>query len=107
MRSRRRRAERRVRPARDDARRAPDQSVVRDRDLHVLQRPSAAPHFHAQYGGVEAVVAISDGAVIRGSIPDRALRLVREWLELHREEVEPNWRLASRPAPLDAIDPLP
>jgi uncharacterized protein DUF4160 len=38
------------------------------------------PHFHAQYGGVEAVVAISDGAVIRGSIPDRALRLVREWL---------------------------
>jgi hypothetical protein len=65
------------------------------------------PHFHAQYGGVEAVVAISDGGVIRGSIPDRALRLVREWLELHREEVEANWRLASRPAPLNAIDPLP
>lgn len=65
------------------------------------------PHIHAQYGGVEAVIAISDGAVIRGSIPDRALRLVREWLELHRGEVEANWRLAGRPAPLNAIDPLP
>ena len=65
------------------------------------------PHIHAQYGGVEAVIAIGDGAVIRGSIPDRALRLVREWLELHREEVEANWRLAGRPAPLNAIDPLP
>ena len=59
-----------------------------------------------QYGGVEAVIAISDGAVIRGSIPDRALRLVREWLQLHREELEANWRLATTPAPLNAIDPL-
>jgi hypothetical protein len=32
---------------------------------------------------------------------------VREWLELHREEVEANWRLAGRPASLNAIDPLP
>jgi len=64
-------------------------------------------HIHAQYGGFAAVLAIGDGAVIRGSIPDRELRLVREWLELHREEVEANWRLASRPAPLNAIDPLP
>ena len=65
------------------------------------------PHIHAQYGGVEAVIAIGDGAVIRGSIPDRALRLVREWLALHREELEANWRLAATPAPLNAIDPLP
>ena len=65
------------------------------------------PHVHAQYGGVEAVIAIGDGAVIRGSIPDRALRLVREWLELHREEVEANWRLAATLASLNAIDPLP
>jgi Domain of unknown function (DUF4160) len=65
------------------------------------------PDIHAQYGAGEAVIAIGDGAVIGGSIPDRALRLVREWLELHREEVETNWRLASEPAPLNAIDPLP
>jgi hypothetical protein len=57
--------------------------------------------------GVEAVIAISDGAVIRGSIPDRALRLVREWLELHRDEAEATRRLAGLPASLNAIDPLP
>jgi hypothetical protein len=53
------------------------------------------------------VVAIADGRVIRGEIPDRALRLVREWLEAHRSELHENWRLASEPAPLHKIDPLP
>jgi hypothetical protein len=29
----------------------------------------APPHFHALYGGEEAVVAIADGSVLRGGIP--------------------------------------
>ena len=48
---------------------------------YVYFRDHAPPHFHAQYAGEEAVIAIADGRVIRGEIPDRALRLVREWLE--------------------------
>ncbi len=53
------------------------------------------------------MVAIADGRVLRGEIPDRALWLVREWLEAHRSELDQNWRLASQPAPLNRIDPLP
>jgi hypothetical protein len=66
-----------------------------------------APSGSGRHGNAEAVIAIGDGAVIRGSIPDRALRLVRDWLQLHREEIEANWRLAATPASLNATDPLP
>lgn len=65
------------------------------------------PHFHAIYAGEEAVVAIATGEVIRGSLPDRALRLVREWAGMHRVELEANWELVQLPdAPLP-IPPLP
>ena len=67
----------------------------------------APPHFHAIYGGEEAVVAIDDGSVLRGSIPERAIRLVREWAELHREELLDDWDRAQQPNPLLPIDPLP
>jgi Domain of unknown function (DUF4160) len=64
------------------------------------------PHFHALYGGEEAVVAIADGTVIAGALPRTALRLVREWLDLHREELEANWERAAVPDALVRIDPL-
>ncbi len=64
------------------------------------------PHFHAFYAGDEAVVTIADGSVIAGSIPRTALRLVREWAELHRTELETNWDLAARPEAMRPIEPL-
>jgi hypothetical protein len=67
----------------------------------------APPHFHAVYGGEEAVVAIADSTVLHGVVPERALRLVREWTELHREELLDDWRRAQQPNPLLPIDPLP
>jgi hypothetical protein len=75
--------------------------------IYMYFRDHAPPHFHAQYAGDEAVIAIADGHVIRGELPERALRLVREWLDAHRRELDENWRLASEPAPLNNIDPLP
>lgn len=67
----------------------------------------APPHFHAIYAGEEAVVAIETGEIIRGRMPDRALRLVREWASMHREELENNWALAQVPAAPAPIPPLP
>jgi hypothetical protein len=31
------------------------------------------------------------GEILRGRLPDRALRMVREWAALHREELAANW----------------
>ncbi|MGH2771957.1 MAG: DUF4160 domain-containing protein, partial [Actinomycetota bacterium] len=36
-------------------------------------------HFHAIYGAFEATVAIDEGALLNGALPQRAYRLVREW----------------------------
>lgn len=35
-----------------------------------------APHFHAQYGGDEAVFSIPDAEILAGALPRRQVRLV-------------------------------
>ncbi|HEV8688440.1 MAG TPA: DUF4160 domain-containing protein [Gaiellaceae bacterium] len=64
------------------------------------------PHFHALYAGQEASVAIATLEVLAGSLPDRALRLVREWATLHRAELEQDWQRAREGLPLEPIPPL-
>lgn len=36
------------------------------------------PHFHAAYQSFEALVGLADGEIIRGSLPKKAARLVRQ-----------------------------
>ena len=52
-------------------------------------------------------IAIAEVDVIEGSLPVRALRMVREWTRLHREELEANWLRAQGDDPLEPIAPLP
>jgi Domain of unknown function (DUF4160) len=52
------------------------------------------PHFHARYAGARATIVISTGEVLAGSLPGRALGLVRQWLEANRTELEDNWERA-------------
>ncbi len=65
------------------------------------------PHFHALYADEEASIAIGSREILAGSLPDRALRLVREWAELLRAELEDDWRRAREGQPLKRIAPLP
>jgi hypothetical protein len=65
------------------------------------------PHFHARYSGDEAVIAIDTGEVLVGSLPLRALRLVREWLAQHRDELIANFERGSALEPLEPVAPLP
>jgi hypothetical protein len=62
-------------------------------------------HFHAVYGEYEALFTL-DGKVYAGSLPGRATSMVREWLALHREEIEQDWNLALQKKPLNPIPPL-
>ncbi len=66
----------------------------------------APPHFHALYGEHEAVIVIESLEILEGSLPRRALGLVREWASLHTDELRKNWELCrTRQQPLK-IDPL-
>ncbi len=63
------------------------------------------PHFHVKYGEYRATITIVDG-VVRGTLPRRALNMVFEWLDLHRNELMDNWhRMESRQV-LNNIEPL-
>lgn len=75
--------------------------------IAMYYREHGVPHFHATYAGETVVISIQTADVIAGSVPARALRLVREWSELHRDELRLNWARAREQAPLVRIDPLP
>ena len=64
------------------------------------------PHFHAEYGNFKALIDIQESCVIRGALPNRQLKLILAWCELHRDELMQNWELAKDNQPLNKIAPL-
>ena len=62
-------------------------------------------HFHAVYGEHEISVEVETGRV-HGEFPTRALRVVLEWSDLHKQELIENWQLAREGQPLKKIAPL-
>ena len=64
------------------------------------------PHIHAQYGESEAVVSINDGDVLEGDFPKSKMKLVQAWIEIHKDELIRNWRLAVKGEQLSKIEPL-
>jgi hypothetical protein len=80
--------------------------LLRNRDL--VYRPDHPPaHFHAQYADEVAQIELATLRVISGSLPPRALRLVRQWARLHPNELADNWVRAQALEPLVAVEPLP
>ena len=64
------------------------------------------PHFHAEYGGDEALISIDTLDVIAGTLPSRALGLVYEWAGKHRAELREAWKRAENLEPTGQIEPL-
>ena len=63
------------------------------------------PHFHVKYQDYEATINIEDG-IVKGEIPRRALRLIYEWLDIHKIELLENWRLLEQRKQFKRIEPL-
>lgn len=64
------------------------------------------PHFHAEYGGNEALYEIETLQLYRGRLPRRAHNLVLEWADLRRIELMENWARARQGQGLTSIEPL-
>ena len=73
--------------------------------ISMYHNEHARPHFHAFYGGSRASIAI-DGRVLRGRLPLRVMRMVREWAEARRAELLENWSRARKGQELVQIAPL-
>ncbi|QKV18800.1 DUF4160 domain-containing protein [Oricola thermophila] len=52
--------------------------------IQMYWRDHNPPHLHALYQGREALFDIQTGEVIGGSLPDRAERIVSEWIAQRR-----------------------
>lgn len=63
------------------------------------------PHIHVKYNEYYCTISIEDG-VVKGSLPRRALRLVFEWLDIHKVELMENWRLLQDFEQPNNIEPL-
>ena len=63
------------------------------------------PHIHVEYQDNKVIIGL-DGEIIEGKMPKKQLRLVQAWMELHRDEVEANWKLAQNKDELYKIAPL-
>ncbi len=48
--------------------------------MYFLQKEHNPPHIHAIYNEDVAAIGIEDGRVLEGSLPSKALELVREWI---------------------------
>jgi Domain of unknown function (DUF4160) len=65
-----------------------------------------APHIHVEFGGSKAVFNINDGKLLAGKFPNSKTRLVQAWIEIHREELNADWKLAVNGEEVFKIDPL-
>lgn len=74
--------------------------------IRVNSRDHLPPHFHAIHGEYKVSVDIATGEALAGVIPQRAWRMVQEWLGLHRAEVLDNWQRAQSGRPCFRIAPL-
>lgn len=63
------------------------------------------PHIHALYGDDQACYTF-DGEILEGSLPKKQHKLVQAWIEIHKEELQANWKLASDGEQVFKIDPL-
>jgi Domain of unknown function (DUF4160) len=59
--------------------------------IYMYAQDHPPPHFHALHGDDAAQIDISTGEMIAGALHRRALRLVQDWAELHREELLQNF----------------
>jgi hypothetical protein len=64
------------------------------------------PHFHAKHADGKARIRIDTLEPLSNTLPRRQLRFVLAWAELHRGELEENWKRARTGETLIEIEPL-
>lgn len=74
--------------------------------IKMFYKEHRPPHVHAEHHGQQAVFDFT-GEMIEGQIGSRtAVRLIKEWIELRRSQLEENWRKMEEGNQLDQIPPL-
>ena len=59
--------------------------------MYFLQSEHNPPHIHAISNEEVAAIDFMNGNVIEGHLPAKALGMVQEWINLHRNELKEIW----------------
>ena len=59
--------------------------------MYFLQNEHNPPHIHAIYNENVAAIDFRTGEVLEGSLPAKALAMVREWVLLHQHDLQEIW----------------
>ena len=59
--------------------------------MYFLQSEHNPPHIHAIDNEDVAAIDFMNGNVIEGHLPAKALGMVQEWINLHRNELKEIW----------------
>ena len=59
--------------------------------MYFQQAEHQPPHIHVTYAEYAGSIVIANGKVLEGDLPKKALSMVREWLKLHRDELQVMW----------------
>ena len=70
--------------------------------MYFQQSEHNPPHIHAIYGEYTGSINIQTGELMEGDLPDRAMKLICEWLRLHQKELLTIWETQE----FKKIDPL-
>lgn len=74
--------------------------------IRIHNNDHAPPHFHVRYASDSAITQISNLEILSGDLPDRILRLIKEWGSLHQEELMVAWQQARSNQKPSRIEPL-
>ncbi len=64
------------------------------------------PHFHAEFGDKRAKIDFRGNIIIGDLGSKTALKLVREWVDLHQVELAEDWEMARASKEVKRIAPL-
>ena len=59
--------------------------------MYFIQAEHNPPHIHAIYGDDTAAITILNGQILEGHLPTKALSMVREWVELNKDDLLVIW----------------
>ena len=63
------------------------------------------PHIHVICGDDESVFSL-EGQLLEGKISSQKQKLVEAWIEIHKEELQANWKLLDEGEQFFRIEPL-
>lgn len=69
-------------------------------------KSTSQPHIHADFQGATARITLEPCEISQSTLPEKQVRLVLAWVEIHKEDLLANWQLVQQGQMPVAIDGL-